>query len=376
MINFGSKLGLALLEIMKFNLTIIRCMHWSLFITFITLLFGFCMHFGGEGIREEFYHKILYRSFRYFWDHSFSLIPMPLLWLWLLVLITILVWLFYRLLTKKVKLLSFSYFIFSLILFHGWFFYWSWGFNYFRNDLKDTFEMGDPINSIAFEKFLDAQTQKIIQLRMKLDAIKMSIDYKNELVLSNEIKPLLFQYFKGFNLNFSELGRCRILNPKGSLLIWSASGVYWPFAGEGQIDAGLSPLQYPFTYAHEYCHVMGWTDEGECNFLAYLACSSSSDVFIQYSAELSLWRYLMADARQNDKQLYQKYLQLLPNEIKIDLSEINKALNAYPEILPGIRYWFYDRYLRIHGIRSGHKSYSELVSWVIRYRAEFPSKDF
>ncbi|MCB0582976.1 MAG: DUF3810 family protein, partial [Phaeodactylibacter sp.] len=72
-------------------------------------------------------------------------------------------------------------------------------------------------------------------------------------------------------------------------------GLYFPFTGEGHIDAGLHPLQKPYVMAHELAHGYGFGDEGTCNFLGYLACIGSDDPVIAYIGHLNYWRTLAAD---------------------------------------------------------------------------------
>ncbi|MBK9632386.1 MAG: DUF3810 family protein [Saprospiraceae bacterium] len=61
--------------------------------------------------------------------------------------------------------------------------------------------------------------------------------------------------------------------------------------------------------------------------------------------------------------------QLSP-EIAKDLSEINYALNRFPELFPKFREWFYDAYLRMNRVNEGIYSYSNLVKWIILYSAK------
>jgi hypothetical protein len=149
--------------------------------------------------------------------------------------------------------------------------------------------------------------------------------------------------------------------------VWSTSGVYMPFAGESQLDGGLHKLSKPFTMAHELCHGMGWTHEGDCNFMAYLICRKSEDVFVRYSAELGYWRYLFANASRVHPEHFKQVRSSLNPDVLNDLIEINAANNRYPEIFPTLREWFYDWFLKKQGIASGDKSYSEIIRMVVNY---------
>lgn len=256
---------------------------------------------------------------------------------------------------------------FSIIVIHLCYFYLSWGFNYNRLPLNKRLNLNAEIADSVFTEEAILITSALNELRYRItDKPNYQIG-DNQTRLMNELKLQLNEVFHQFHLAEKQNPTVRILKPSGSLLIWGASGVYWPFAGEGHVDAGLDEWQIPFTCAHEMCHVMGWTEEGECNFLAYLACMSSDDLQIQYSAELSYWRYLMANAYRYDKSLRDSCIQRLNNNTLKDLEEIDMALDRYPELFEPIRRRFYDYYLKANGVEEGDKSYSKIIVWKINY---------
>lgn len=162
--------------------------------------------------------------------------------------------------------------------------------------------------------------------------------------------------------------RVKPLYPEGMLLSISTAGFYLPFAGEGYIDPGLHPLQWPFTIAHEMAHVQGLTDEGSCNFIGLLTCLHSQDAFIHYSGLISYWGYL-----------YRQMLQLNPNEAKLirndltpgvnaDLRAIRRKIDEYPDVFPRFRNLVYDTYLKTHGISDGIRSYDGMVDLILRWK--------
>jgi len=178
-------------------------------------------------------------------------------------------------------------------------------------------------------------------------------------------------------LNYPTAGtvRGRQLQPKGILLRFSTAGVYFPWTGESNIDAGLHPIQIPFTMAHEFAHGYGFTDEGTCNFLAYLACIQSENKMFQYSGHLSYWRYLASSYRRFDRENYTAYFKTLPKGIIADLYAIDANSDKYPNILPELRDAAYDTYLKTQGIGEWMKSYSRIVMLVKAWREKDDSKN-
>ncbi len=144
----------------------------------------------------------------------------------------------------------------------------------------------------------------------------------------------------------------------------STAGFYLPFTGECNIDAGLHPIQLPFVVAHEYAHAYGITDEGSCNFLAYLSCNQSADPFVRYAGSLSYWRYIAGNYQAYYPKEYALFRKQLPKGIIADLDAINANGRKYPDILPRVRDFAYDSYLKSQGIEEGLESYSRIIMLV------------
>lgn len=332
----------------------------------VTFLSGFALK-SSNTLVENWYYRVFYSGFRDFWDLAFSWVPFPLIYVWLVFLIFSIGFVTWHRSHRITKTLKWSVFLISVITFHVIWFYWSWAFNYHRISLAGRWRLQNPITELDFVNTLNLHTCLVEELRTdyteeitawNMDPLKMENNIRN--LVNNFQKLHLFPQFMKL--------RCRILKPSGSLLIWATSGVYMPFVSESQVDNGLHKLSKPFTMAHEFAHGMGWTHEGDCNFIAYLACIQSSDPFIRYSAEINYWRYLLSNARKNHPELFKEIRNGMDSLVLKDLIEIDTANDRYPEILPNLRNWFYDWYLKKHGIQSGEKSYSELISMLINYQ--------
>ena len=149
---------------------------------------------------------------------------------------------------------------------------------------------------------------------------------------------------------------------------FSTAGIYIPFSGEGHVDAGMHPVQYPFTMAHELAHGFGVTNEGECNFLAYVACKEVDDPLVRYSGLLSYWRYVAAEYRRAFPEEYKARYDKLPVLIIETIESIRENNAKYPDIMPALRDKVYETYLRSNGIEEGLVSYSLIVRMVHAYR--------
>lgn len=191
---------------------------------------------------------------------------------------------------------------------------------------------------------------------------------RDEKQLNVMLNLALVNFLDSNKLSYFSPVKCRIIHPKGVLLIWSTAGIYWPFAGESQIDAGLYEKERPFVIAHELAHGMGWTNEGECNFIAYESCMQSRNALFIYSAQLQYWRTLIAEVAHQDTARIRELKSSLSFEVKEDLKKIAISQSSYPDVLPEIRNFIFNKYLESNNVHGGIKSYSEMILLVMNYK--------
>jgi hypothetical protein len=165
--------------------------------------------------------------------------------------------------------------------------------------------------------------------------------------------------------------RLRTFRPGKLMLRLSVSGFYFPFTGEGYISAGLLPVERPFVAAHEMAHAYGFTDEGEANFLAWLACGYSQDPWIAYSGRL---RYLMTLVGQIRRQVPGRLAGIvlgIPRGVVDDMARVrehHRRLRGEGGALARTWWRTYDVYLRVQGVSAGSGSYGQLVPLAIAWR--------
>ncbi len=319
---------------------------------------------------ESVYGDLVFPGVRAAFSLLTSWLPFPAIVLVLLYVF----WLAFRTILRPLRRRQFSWrsFAWGLLSTAGaliFFFYFLWGFNYSRPGLVDRLEIEPtPLDSVALAAEFRAATSELVEWAQQHSATisEQSINYNSELTptLASNVKSTLEPL--GYIIPSSPIGRR--LKPKGVLMRFSTAGIYIPYSGEGHVDAGMLPVQVPYTMAHELGHGCGVTDEGECNFLAYIVCTQSDQPLVRYSGLLSYWRYVAYEYRRVAPESYKESSRDLPEVIRNSLQEIYTNNALYPDILPKARNVVYDTYLRSNGVEGGLVSYNRVVGWVSAYR--------
>lgn len=254
------------------------------------------------------------------------------------------------------------------------FFYVLWAFNYHQQPLKQ--RLGVNESNIAepdiYREFLQASAD-LRQSAAMLDVSLVSNEaIADEPVNDQDLRSHVQSALAALQLPHHGVVRVRQLWPRGTLLHWSTAGIYIPQSGEGHVDAGLLSIQKPFTMAHEMAHGYGVTDEGECNFIAWLACQQATDPWTRYSGTFGYWRYAAAEM---PRDTVDAMLASLPEVVSRSLLLIRANDRKYKDWLPKMRDAIYSNYLKSHGVTKGLRSYNEVVLLVQHYRKSNTAED-
>ena len=246
-----------------------------------------------------------------------------------------------------------------------------WGFNYGRVPVAE--QVGLQPQALSTERLwaeLERVAKHVAILRAQLP-VRDTADYSS-LPLAQHTPQRVRESVRATlaELDFPHEAEVRLRSvTPGGLLSFNTSGVYFPLTGEAHVDGGLHALQMPFTVAHELLHGYGITDEGECNFLAFLSVTRADNLYLRYSGHLTYYRYLGAAVRRRNPEAYLAFRQTLPKAVRADLDSIAANNNRYVEIAPQVRHAVYDGYLRSQGVHDGTASYSRVIDLIAAWRS-------
>ena len=151
--------------------------------------------------------------------------------------------------------------------------------------------------------------------------------------------------------------------PKGTIINWyflrvAVDGMTDPYFLEILVSSDLLPFERPFVTAHEWSHLAGVADEGEANFVGWLACLRGSPP-AQYSGWLFMYSELVRVSSRADRAALAAALAAGPRE---DLQAIRDRVARHVSPRLSAAGWrVYDSYLKANRVESGAASYGEVV---------------
>ena len=117
-------------------------------------------------------------------------------------------------------------------------------------------------------------------------------------------------------------------------------------------------------------HQRGVLREDEANFIAYAALSSSDDVYLRYSAALSMTEYIGSALYRTNKDAYYEIMSELDDSVWFDIEASNEITREYSgTILSDISNFFNDLFLKSNGT-PGVVSYGMVVRIAVSYIAQ------
>lgn len=147
------------------------------------------------------------------------------------------------------------------------------------------------------------------------------------------------------------------------------SGFYTFWSGEANVNTNYPDYVMVYTIAHEMAHQRGIAPEDEANFIAFLACAASEDVYIRYCGYANLMEYLgnslyTADAERFKEDIrpfysdglvreYAAYAEMFVPYADSTASEVSDAVN--------------DAYLKSQGQTEGTGSYGLVTDLAVAY---------
>ena len=246
-------------------------------------------------------------------------------------------------------------------------FYFGWGLNYFRYNVYTRLQV-EPVayHEEQFLEFLHTYTDRLNASYMeKVDVSMETMDNEVKVFYGNLpenaglARPKSFQSPKFFTFTplYSGVG---VLGSMG------------PFFAEAQLNRDLLPVQLPFTFAHEFSHLMGVSNEAEANYWAYRACTESEVPEMRYAGYFGLLPYVLSNAKSLlTEEQFQEWVKDIRPEIVSAYNENREYWRKhYSPVIGKVQEVAYNLFLKGNKIPSGRKNYAEVIGLLLSLQKE------
>lgn len=154
-------------------------------------------------------------------------------------------------------------------------------------------------------------------------------------------------------------------------------GYYFPFSMEANYNTKMYITNVPGTLCHELAHLKGFIYEDEANFIGYLACVGSEDIFFKYSGYLSVLYYLDNDYYEAIEENKVIYGQQIPISGQVRKDKVFLTPEAWEKVeekavistktVSKVSDVIVETNLNLNGIADGMVSYSRVVELLLKY---------
>ena len=239
----------------------------------------------------------------------------------------------------------------------------SWGLNYRRVPLSDKLEFdGGRVSEDGLRTLAATAATRLNTLHPLAHAKGWPADL--------EIDPALRPAFAAAQ---RDLGTTRFAvpgRPKPSMLdVYFrravVDGMTDPFFLETLVVSDLLPLERPFVTAHEWAHLAGYNDEGEANFVGWLACMRGDERH-QYSAWIFLFNEAAGQMPRSERQNLAARLDRGPREDRRAIAD--RVARNRSARLSEAGWVVYNQYLKANRVEAGTASYAEVIRLILGSR--------
>jgi len=246
-----------------------------------------------------------------------------------------------------------------------------WGLNYNRSGIAAQLKL--EVKPYAIND-LDTLTG-ILEDRLNRFSDSVNPSKRKLLKKKKNLFQESFEAYKSAAIRFSFL-KYKNLSVKPSIFSYAGNilgfqGYYNPFSGEGQVNTTIPAFLEPYVATHEMAHQLGYAKENEANFVAFLACRSSSSNEFRYSLYFNMYLYAIGELYVRDSIKAKQYQEKLSPQVIDDIKTLRSFYKKYKNPVEPVIMWFYGHYLKANNQPAGKLTYDEVVLWMIAYYKKF-----
>mgnify|MGYP004697559621 FL=1 len=264
-----------------------------------------------------------------------------------------------------------------LLWVYAWF-YIAWGLNYSQPNIYDRTEMKPvEVSEAKFKAFAYQYADSLNALSISSDIAGSSI-FSDSIVddgLKNRVRDAVLKeynkigYKEGINAPFNQHPHAKtmVFTPLSSMS--GVTGSMGPFFCEFTLNGDILPHDYPATYAHEFAHFLGVTNEGEANFYSYIVCTVSADKLVRFSGYYHIFFHVLNNVfdilGEKEGERFLKHIR--PEIIQLAKSDRRYWLGKRCMALDAAQDFIFELYLKGNHVAEGRKSYSGVIGLILAW---------
>lgn len=259
-----------------------------------------------------------------------------------------------------------------------------WGMNYYRAgityQLNLTIEPETKTDLTELIQYLVPELNKT-RLLLSKDSILPEMDFatiKKETIAAynNAMDNLPYLRYKNPSI------KQPLFNPLGDYIGYT--GYFNPFSGEAHIRQDIPTIEQPFIMCHEVAHQLGYASETEANFVGFLACRRSKNIYFRYSLLIDMYSYTRSKilfgvfTQSKDSNhfkmgidSFKNITQSMDTLVRMDLKRIRAFYNKRQNDIAPVMGAVYNQYLLANNQDRGTQSYEDVVNYFIAYRKKY-----
>lgn len=241
------------------------------------------------------------------------------------------------------------------------------GINYYRSPFSEysgiKIEQYTPEQVCEVLEHVIARTNELAH-QLELDENGICIIPENHLETETAAMKKLAQQYPIMDAYYPHAKPVSILSP-----LWCYTrivGMFVPFTMEANYNTCDTPESIGHNICHELSHLTGFMREDEANFISYLACRESDDIYLQFSGYQATLTFLLnAYYPEVDDEEYTRVYSLIDPIILNHNKNAREFWADYQTPVATVSETINDTYLKINNQSDGTKSYGRMVDLVI-----------
>ena len=154
-------------------------------------------------------------------------------------------------------------------------------------------------------------------------------------------------------------------NLAGFFSSMGVTGIYSPFTVEANVNGEIPGMQKPFTACHELSHLRGFMNEGEANYIGWLACIHSDDEAFRRSGWIIAYTYAGSALYKADPDKFEELRKNVPESVIRELRENNEFWDTHMTEAAEVQDKVNDAYLKSNGLEDGVESYGKVLTLML-----------